>query len=232
MGGNLKILLVEDDRGIGSFIQKGFEQEGHSLDWGERGDDGLMMGLSGEYDAVILDLMLPGMEGLEVLSELRNGGKNFPVLILSAKQTVDDRVKGLKAGGDDYLTKPFAFSELLVRIETLVRRAGSGNENREVTRLSCADLEVELLSRKVIRAGKLIELQPREYALLELFLRNKGNVLTKTLILEKIWNWNFDPQTNVVDVLVSRLRSRIDKEFDLKLIHTVRGAGYVLKEPV
>ncbi|MDC7223213.1 MAG: winged helix-turn-helix domain-containing protein [Spirochaetales bacterium] len=228
----MKILLVEDDRGIGSFIQKGFEQEGHSLDWAERGDDGLMMGLSGEYDAVILDLMLPGMEGLEVLSELRNGGRNFPVLILSAKQTVDDRVTGLKAGGDDYLTKPFAFSELLVRIETLVRRASAGNENREVTRLSCADLEVELLSRRVVRAGQLIELQPREYALLELFLRNKGNVLTKTLILEKIWNWNFDPQTNVVDVLVSRLRSRVDKEFEPKLIHTVRGAGYVLKEPV
>lgn len=232
MGGNLKILLIEDDRGIGSFIQKGFEQEGHSLDWAERGDDGLMMGLSGEYEAVILDLMLPGMEGLDVLNELRNGGKNFPVLILSAKQTVDDRVTGLKAGGDDYLTKPFAFSELLVRIETLVRRAGSGHESREVTRLSCADLEVELLSRKVVRAGQQIELQPREYALLELFLRNQGNVLTKTLILEKIWNWNFDPQTNVVDVLVSRLRSRIDKEFEPKLIHTVRGAGYVLKEPV
>ncbi|MDC7221327.1 MAG: winged helix-turn-helix domain-containing protein [Spirochaetales bacterium] len=228
----MKILLIEDDRGIGSFIQKGFEQEGHSLDWAERGDDGLMMGLSGEYEAVILDLMLPGMEGLDVLNELRNGGKNFPVLILSAKQTVDDRVTGLKAGGDDYLTKPFAFSELLVRIETLVRRAGSGHESREVTRLSCADLEVELLSRKVVRAGQQIELQPREYALLELFLRNQGNVLTKTLILEKIWNWNFDPQTNVVDVLVSRLRSRIDKEFEPKLIHTVRGAGYVLKEPV
>ncbi len=228
----MKILLVEDDRGIGSFIQKGFVQEGHNLDWAERGDDGLMMGLSGEYDAVILDLMLPGMAGLEVLSELRNGGKNFPVLILSAKQTVDDRVKGLKAGGDDYLTKPFAFSELLVRIETLVRRTGNRGSGREVTRLSCADLEVELLSRRVTRGGEVIELQPREYALLELFLRNKGNVLTKTLILEKIWNWNFDPQTNVVDVLVSRLRSRIDKDFNAKLIHTVRGAGYVLKEPV
>ena len=229
----MKILLVEDDKGIGQFIEKGFVQEGHTIDWAQRGDDGLMMGLSGEYDAVILDLMLPGMEGMEVLSELRNGGKSFPVLILSAKQSVDDRVKGLKAGGDDYLTKPFAFSELLVRIETLIRRSGSsGGENREVTRLGCADLEVELLSRKVVRAGQILELQPREYALLELFLRNKGNVLTKTLILEKIWNWNFDPQTNVVDVLVSRLRSRIDKEFDVKLIHTVRGAGYVLKDPV
>lgn len=229
----MKILLVEDDQGIGQFIKKGFIQEGHTIDWAERGDDGLMMGLSGEYDAVILDLMLPGMEGMEVLSELRNGGKKTPVLILSAKQTVDDRVQGLKAGGDDYLTKPFAFSELLVRIETLVRRVGDGGgESREVTRLSCGDLEVELLSRRVTRKGTLLELQPREYALLELFLRNKGNVLTKTLILEKIWNWNFDPQTNVVDVLVSRLRSRIDKEFDVKLIHTVRGAGYVLKEPV
>lgn len=228
----MKILLVEDDRGIGQFIKKGFIQEGHTIDWAERGDDGLMMGLSGEYDAVILDLMLPGMEGMEVLSELRNGGKNCPVLILSAKQSVDDRVRGLKGGGDDYLTKPFAFSELLVRIETLVRRVNSsGGGSREVTELSCGDLHVELLSRKVVRGGVPIELQPREYALLELFLRNKGNVLTKTLILEKIWNWNFDPQTNVVDVLVSRLRSRIDKEFEVKLIHTVRGAGYVLKEP-
>lgn len=229
----MKILLIEDDKGIGQFIEKGFVQEGHTIDWAQRGDDGLMMGLSGEYDGVILDLMLPGMEGMEVLSELRDGGKSFPVLILSARQSVDDRVKGLKAGGDDYLIKPFAFSELLVRIETLVRRSrSSGDENREITRLSCADLEVELLSRKVVRGGKTLELQPREYALLELFLRNKGNVLTKTLILEKIWNWNFDPQTNVVDVLVSRLRSRIDREFDVKLIHTVRGAGYVLKDPV
>jgi two-component system OmpR family response regulator len=232
MGENMKILLVEDDKGIGQFIEKGFVQEGHTIDWAERGDDGLMMGLSGEYDALILDLMLPGMEGMDVLSELRNGGKKYPVLILSAKQSVDDRVKGLKAGGDDYLTKPFAFSELLVRIETLVRRVRAGGESKEITRLSCADLEVELLSRRVTRAGQVLELQPREYALLELFLRNQGNVLTKTLILEKIWNWNFDPQTNVVDVLVSRLRSRIDKDFSPKLIHTVRGAGYVLKVPV
>lgn len=223
----MKLLLIEDDKGIGEFVRKGFSQEGHVLDWAERGDDGFQMAQSGLYDALILDLMLPGMDGLSILENLRRKNKSTPVIILSAKQSLDDRIQGLKSGGDDYLVKPFAFSELLVRVEALVRRSQQSGGLEET--LTCADLELNILSRKVRRAGEEIDLQPREYSLLELFLKNKGNVLTKTLILEKVWGWNFDPQTNVVDVLVSRLRSRIDKNYNEKLIHTVRGAGYVLR---
>jgi len=222
----MKLLLIEDDKGIGDFVRKGFTQEGHVLDWAERGDEGYQMAQSSIYDALILDLMLPGMDGLSILENLRRMNKSTPVIILSARQSLDDRIQGLKAGGDDYLVKPFAFSELLVRVEALVRRSQQSGGLEEILR--CGNLELNILSRKVQRDSQTIELQPREYALLELFLKNQGNVLTKTLILEKVWGWNFDPQTNVVDVLVSRLRSRIDKNFEEKLIHTVRGAGYVL----
>ncbi|MDA3850765.1 MAG: response regulator transcription factor [Spirochaetaceae bacterium] len=223
----MKLLLIEDDEGIGDFIRKGFQQEGHQLDWIKRGDDGLAHARNKKYQCLILDIMLPGLDGISVLKELRHSNCNTPVIILSARQSVDDRIVGLKAGGDDYLVKPFAFSELLVRVEVLVRRMDRGTPQNNI--LNCADLTLDLLTRRVSRMDKEIEMQPREFALLELLLRNQGNVLTKTLILEKIWHWNFDPQTNVVDVLVSRLRSRIDKEYEEKLIHTVRGAGYVLK---
>lgn len=224
----MKILLVEDDQGIGEFIQKGFHQEGHSVDWSQRGDIGFSMAQSDIYDVLVLDIMLPEMDGLTLLEGLRSQGIQLPVIILSARQSLDDRISGLKAGGDDYLVKPFAFSELLLRVEALFRRSQQSSLSSES--LSCGDLELNLLTRKINRAGITIELQPREYTLLELLLRNKGNVLTKTLILEKVWDWNFDPQTNVVDVLVSRLRSRIDKDFEPKLIHTVRGAGYVIRD--
>jgi len=223
----MKLLLIEDDPGIGEFIRKGFSQEGHSIDWTTRGDEGYQMAQSAQYDALILDLMLPVMDGFSILENLRNRKINTPVIILSARQSVDDRIKGLKAGGDDYLVKPFSFSELLVRVEVLVRRIQQNSVLEEI--LQCGDLKLNILTRQVSRKEQQIELQPREYSLLELLLKNKGNVLTKTLILERIWGWNFDPQTNVVDVLVSRLRSRIDKDFETKLIHTVRGAGYVLR---
>lgn len=224
----MKLLLVEDDRGISSFVVKGLTEAGETVDLVERGDDAISMLYSGSYDAVIMDIMLPGMDGLSVIDEMRANGNTTPVLILSAKKSVDERVEGFSRGGDDYLTKPFAFSELKVRLDALVRRSqGSGSNPAE--ELKIADLTLNPLSREVKRGDQEIILQPREYALLELLLRNQGTVLTKTIILEKIWNWNFDPQTNVVDVLVSRLRSRIDRDFEPKLIQTIRGAGYVIK---
>ena len=192
------------------------------------GDMGLEYALSGLYDAMVMDIMLPGKDGLAVLSEMRNAGVETPVLILSARRSVDDRVKGIKIGGDDYMVKPFEFAELLVRIEALIRR---GNRAALAQKLQVADLRMDPLKRQVMRGDTIIDLQPREYALLEFLIRNAGTVLTKTLILEKVWGYNFDPQTNVVDVLVSRLRSRVDRDFPKKLIRTVRGMGYVLEDP-
>ncbi len=224
----MKILLVEDDTDIASFVSKGLREAGYGVDVAMDGDIGMERVLSGLYDVVILDLMLPGRDGLSILAEMRKAQIESPVLILSARRSVDDRVKGLKAGGDDYLVKPFVFAELLVRVEALVRRGGRATAAQE---LHIADLTLDPLTRHVSRGGQDIELQPREYALLEFLLRNAGSVVTKTLILEKVWGYDFDPQTNVVDVLVSRLRSRIDKDFDIKLIRTVRGVGYVLEEP-
>jgi two-component system, OmpR family, response regulator len=224
----MKVLLVEDDAEIASFVSKGLREAGYGVDVALDGDFGLERALSGLYDVMILDLMLPGKDGLTILSEIRNADVQTPVLILSAKRGVDDRVKGLKAGGDDYLVKPFVFAELLVRVEALIRRGGRATAAQE---LRVADLTLDPLTRKVSRNGEDIELQPREYALLEFLLRNTGTVVTKTLILEKVWGYDFDPQTNVVDVLVSRLRSRIDKEYPVKLIRTVRGVGYVLEDP-
>lgn len=224
----MKALLVEDDADIASFVSKGLREAGYGVDVALDGDFGLERALSGLYDIIILDLMLPGRDGLSVLSELRNADIQTPVLILSAKRSVDDRVKGLKAGGDDYLVKPFVFAELLVRVEALIRRGGRAAAAQE---LHVADLTLDPLTRRVSRGGEILELQPREYALLEFLIRNTGTVVTKTLILEKVWGYDFDPQTNVVDVLVSRLRSRIDKDYPVKLIRTVRGVGYVLEDP-
>jgi DNA-binding response OmpR family regulator len=196
------------------------------VDVAERGDDGLHRGLSNSYDAAIVDLMLPGLDGLSMIERWRAQRVKTPVIILSAKRSVDDRVRGLRAGGDDYLTKPFAFSELLARVQALIRRS---TQSAEPTTLTYADLTLDLLTREVTRAGKRIELQAREFALLEYLLRNAGRVVSKTMILEHVWGYAFDPKTNLVDVLVSRLRSKIDRDFSQKLIQTMRGFGYVLK---
>jgi DNA-binding response OmpR family regulator len=222
----MRILVVEDDKKIASFIVKGFKQYGFAVDHVLDGEEAFSMAQVNNYDAAVIDIMIPKMDGLSLIEELRKLKINTPVIILSAKRSVDDRIKGLKAGGDDYLTKPFSFSELLVRIQALLRRASMTASPVE---LSVGDLHINLLTRDVFRGDTKIELQPREFALLEFFMRNAGNVLTKTVILEHIWDYHFDPQTNVVDVLVSRLRGKIDRDFDIKLIHTVRGVGYVLK---
>ncbi|MBM3844764.1 MAG: response regulator transcription factor [Verrucomicrobia bacterium] len=223
----MRVLIVEDDKKISSFIVNGLKQAGFMADGCADGEEALIMARSSPYDAVVLDLMLPKRDGLSVLTTLRKEGIRMPVIILSAKASVDDRIKGLQAGGDDYLTKPFAFSELLARIQALIRRA---NQSAEPTKLVCADLSIDLLTREVIRGGGSLELQAREFSLLEYLLRNQGRVVTKTMILEHVWDYSFDPQTNVVDVLVHRLRSKVDKDYTDKLIHTIRGVGYVLKK--
>lgn len=218
--------MVEDDTTIADFVAKGLREAGHAVDVAGDGERGVELAVRGGYDAAIVDLMLPRLDGLALIDRLRTRGIRMPVLILSARRTVDDRVNGLHAGGDDYLTKPFAFAELLARLNALVRRATGQSEP---TRLAFADLTLDLLSRRAERAGTPIELRPREFALLEYLLRNQGRVLTKTMILSHVWGYNFDPGTNVVDVLVSRLREKIDRGFAPRLVHTVRGVGYVLK---
>ena len=222
----MRVLLVEDDRQISDFITKGLIQANFAVDQAEDGETGLYLARQKLYDAAIVDLMLPLLDGLSLIEFLRREKINTPVLILSAKRSVDDRIRGLEKGGDDYLTKPFVFGELLARLHALIRRAGGISEP---TGLSYADLSMDLLKREVVRSGETIELQPREFALLEYLLRNAGRVISKTVILEHIWDYRFDPQTNVVDVLVSRLRSKIDRDFPEKLIYTIRGIGYVLK---
>ncbi len=222
----MKVLVVEDDKKIASFIARGLKEAGFVVDVCHDGEDGLVYGLSFTYDAAIMDLMLPKLDGLSVIERLRLEGANFPVLILSARQSVDDRILGLQKGGDDYMVKPFSFNELLARIHALVRR---DKKNTPMMRLIAGELEMDLLKHEVQRCGNKIELPAKEYALLEYFMQNQGVVLSKTSILEKVYGYNFDPQTNVVDVLVCRLRNSIDKDFDWKMIHTVRGAGYVLK---
>jgi two-component system OmpR family response regulator len=222
----MRILIVEDDNTIAHFIQKGLQEEGFAVDHVANGEDGLHMALTEPYDVAILDIMLPKLDGLTVLQRMRESGVATPVLILSAKRSVDDRVKGLQSGGDDYLTKPFAFTELVARIRALLRRA-AGTANP--TSLSAADLAIDLLTREVTRGADRIELQPKEYALLEYLMHNKGRVVTKTMIIEHVWNYNFDPETNVVEARICRLRDKIDKGHDTKLIQTIRGAGYVLK---
>jgi two-component system OmpR family response regulator len=222
----MRILVVEDDGKIALFIAKGLKQAGFAVDQAVNGEDGLHLALTEVYDAAIIDIMLPKLDGLKLIEELRRQKINTPVLILSAKRSVDDRVKGLQTGSDDYLTKPFAFSELLARVQALIRRASGSTEP---TSLTVGDLSMDLLMREVIRADRRIDLQPREFALLEYLMRNAGRVVSKTMIMEHIWDYYFDPQTNVVDVLVCRLRNKVDKDFLEKMIHTVRGIGYVLK---
>ena len=224
----MRVLLVEDDATIAGFVEKGLREAGFAVDRVADGKAGLQKALAEPYDAAIVDVMLPLMEGLALIDTLRAKGVRMPVLILSARRSVDDRVRGLQAGGDDYLTKPFAFAELLARVQALIRRATGA---AEPTRLSAGDLTLDLLTRKVQRGAQSIELRPREFALLEYLLRNAGRVVSKTSILSHVWGYNFDPNTNVVDVLVSRLRDRIDKPFLAKLLHTVRGVGYVLRPP-
>jgi two-component system OmpR family response regulator len=221
---SMRILVVEDDKKIASFVVNGLKQSGFAVDHSADGEDGLFRAQTVSYDAAVVDLMLPKMDGLHLIQEVRAKNIRMPVLILSAKTSVDDRVKGLQAGGDDYLTKPFAFSELLARIQALIRRA---TQAPEPTRLAVGDLTLDLISREVQRGGEQIELQPREFAMLEYLMRHANRPVTKTMILEHIFDYSFDPQTNVVDVLVHRLRSKVDK--DKAMIHTIRGVGYVLR---
>jgi two-component system OmpR family response regulator len=223
----VNLLFIEDDREAAQYIVKGLRESGYVVDHVSDGRAGLFQATEQAYDLIIVDRMLPHLDGLSIVRMLRDNGNTTPVLILSALGTVDDRVLGLKAGGDDYLTKPFAFSELLARIEARLRR-GTGNE--VVTQLRVADLELDLLARRVTRAGRDIDLTSKEFALLEFLMRRAGQVVTRTMLLEGVWDLHFDPQTNVVDVHMSRLRQAIDKGFERQLIHTVRGAGYVLRD--
>jgi len=223
----MRILLVEDDLKIASFILKGFREAGFAADHAADGEEGLYMALNEPYDAVIIDIMLPKLNGLSLIEELRRQMINTPVIILSAKRTVDDRIKGLQTGSDDYLTKPFSFSELLARVQALIRRAGRTSES---TSLAVSDLSMNLLTREVKRGDKKIELQPREFAILEYLMRNWETVVSKTMILEHVWDYNFDPRTNVIEAHICKLRDKIDNGFGTKLIHTIRGVGYVLKE--
>ena len=223
----MRILLVEDDQKIASFIIKGLKAEGFAVDHAADGEDGLHLAFTEPYDAAIIDIMLPSVDGLKLIENLRREKLNTPVIILSAKGEVDDRVKGLQTGADDYLAKPFAFSELLARLQALIRRS---SDVSEPTKLTVADISMNLISREVVRAGKKIELQPLEFSLLEYLLRNAGRVVSKTMIMEHVWDYYFDPQTNVVESRIYKLREKIDKGFSTKLIHTVRGVGYVLKE--
>jgi len=225
----MNILLIEDDKESANYIAKGLRESGHVVDYVTDGEKGLEMALAGQFDVLVVDRMLPLRDGLSVVSALRAHDVQVPVLFLSALGEVGDRVDGLKAGGDDYLPKPFAFTELLARVEALAKRNANG---ASVTNLTLADLKIDLLSRRVTRQGKDIILQPREFKLLEYLLRHAGQVVTRTMLLEQVWEYHFDPQTNIIDVHISRLRSKLDKEFDPPLLHTIRGAGYSLRVPV
>ena len=222
----MRLLVVEDDPAIASFLVKGLKEAGFAVDHAASGGAALEMASSTTYDLAVIDLMLPGLDGLSLIEELRRRRITVPVIILSAKRSVDDRVRGLQAGGDDYLTKPLAFEELLARVQALIRRATGA---AEPTRLVVGDLVLDLVSRKVERGGRALDLRPREYALLEYLMRNPGRVVSKAMILSHVFDYSFDPRTNVVDVLVHRLRERVDKEFATPMIHTVRGMGYVLR---
>ncbi len=223
----MRVLLIEDDLKTASFILKGLKEAGFAVDHATDGETGLQLAETEPYDAAIVDLMLPKIDGLSLIETLRRQKINTPVIILSAKRSVDDRVKGLQTGGDDYLTKPFAFSELLARVQGLIRRNSGVSEP---TSLTVSELSINLLTREVVREGQEIDLQPREFALLEYLMRNQGRVISKTMIMEHVWNYNFDPQTNVVEARICKLRDKVDKGFGKKLIHTIRGVGYVLKE--
>ncbi len=223
----MHLLLIEDDLKIVAFVRKGLEEAGFVVEHAADGKTGLRMALDSSFDAAVVDIMLPRLDGLALIEELRRRRVRTPVIILSAKRSVDERVQGLRAGGDDYLTKPFAFSELLARIHALMRRAIDTPEPNGIT---VGDLHIDLLGRAVTRAGRKIELQPREFCVLEYLARNAGRVVSKTMIMEHVWDYNFDPQTNVVESRICRLRDKIDKGFSTTLIHTVRGMGYVLKK--
>ncbi len=223
----MRVLLIEDDEKTASFIKKGLKEAGYVVEHAADGEIGLYLGTTASFDVAVIDIMLPKMDGLSLIGEMRKKKITIPVLVLSAKRTVDDRIKGLYAGGDDYMVKPFSFSELLARIHTLIRRTTLSTESAKV---EVGDLSLDLLSRKVARAGKEIELQPKEFSLLEYLMRNTGRVVTKTMIMEHVWDWDFDPQTNVVEVRVCNLRDKIDRPFKKKMIHTIRGIGYVLEE--
>ncbi len=222
----MRILLIEDDQTLANFIHKGLKEAGYTVEHVGDGIEGLDRAINDQYDAGIIDLMLPKLDGLSIIERMRERKNNMPVIILSAKRSIDDRIKGLQHGGDDYLTKPFSFSELLARLQALLRRSAQVVES---TSLSVHNISVDLLARKVVRAGKRINLQPKEFALLEYLMRNAGHVVSKTMITERVWNYNFDPQTNIVEARISKLREKIDKDFDIPLIHTVRGMGYVFK---
>ena len=224
---DVRILIIEDDRKISSFLEKGFREAGYAVDVAADGEEGLVLARQDFYDAITADLMMPKLDGLTMIERLRAEKVNTPVLILSAKRSVDDRIRGLQAGGDDYMVKPFSFSELLVRIQTLLRRS---SRTPEPMLLRVESLTLDIARRSVEREDQTIDLQPKEFALLEYLMRNAGRVVTKTSILEHVYDYSFDPQTNVVDVLVCRLRNHVDNDFEDKLIHTVRGAGYVLKK--
>lgn len=224
----MRVLVIEDDQETRDYIVRGLNEAGHVAEGAPNGKEGLFFALEQSFDVLVVDRMLPGLDGLSVIQTLRSSGKKTPILILSALGEIDDRVEGLRKGSDDYLVKPFAFSELLARLEALVRR---GDAEAVETRLQVGDLEMDLLTRQVRRAGRNIELQPREFRLLEHLMHHAGQVVTRTMLLERVWDYHFDPQTNVIDVHVSRLRGKIDKGFDYPLIHTVRGAGYVLRAP-
>ena len=223
----MRLLLIEDDIKIALFVKTGLKEAGFAVDHASTGNDGLHLALTEPYDLAVIDIMLPEVDGLTIIGEMRNKKINTPVLILSAKRTVDERVKGLKIGGDDYLTKPFAFSELLARVQALIRRSSQAISPSE---LKTADLTLNIQTRKVFRAGHEIDLQPLEFSLLEYLMRNADRIVSKTMIMEHVWDYNFSPQTNVVESRICYLRDKIDKNYEKKLIHTVRGVGYVLKE--
>ncbi len=223
----MRVLIIEDDPEAVEYMVKGLKESGHVADHAIDGEDGFQMAQGEGYDVLVVDRMLPGLDGLSLVGRLRAEGNQTPVLFLSALGTVDDRVKGLRAGGDDYLVKPYAFSELLARIEALVRRQRPAEAQ---TRLRVGDLEMDLLARRVVRGGTRIELQPREFRLLEYLMKHAGQVVTRTMLLENVWEYHFDPQTNVIDVHISRLRAKIDKGFARPLLNTVRGAGYCIRE--
>lgn len=224
----MRILVVEDEAEVAAYLAKGLKEHGHVVDEAHDGKQGLFLALSEPFDAMIIDRMLPNVDGLSIVRSVRQADIKTPVLILSALGQVDDRVEGLREGGDDYLVKPFAFSELIARLEALSRRGTVGGEQ---TRLVVGDLEMDLLARTVRRAGREIDLKPREFALLEYLMRHAGRVITRTMLLEQVWDYHFDPQTNVIDVHISRLRQKIDRGFDTELLQTVRGAGYTLRAP-
>ncbi len=221
----MKILLIEDDKESAKYLIKGLREQGMVVDHADNGKDGLFMAASEKYDAMIVDRMVPEVDGLTIIQTLRASGNETPAIVLTALDKVEERVKGLKSGADDYLPKPYSFTELLARLETITRRKPG---EKSITKLACDDLEMDLLTRSVKRAGKEIDLQAREFALLEYLMRNSGKVVTRTMLLEHVWDYNFDPQTNVIDVHISRLRQKVDKGFEKSLIHTLRGAGYKL----